>query len=41
MTPDQIAKAERLVAAWEPNPTECALSNEEIHALEAKAKAEN
>ena len=41
MTPDQIAEAERLVAAWEPNPTECALSNEEIHALEAKAKAEN
>ena len=41
MTPDQIAEAERLVAAWEPNPTECALSNEEIHALEARAKAEN
>ncbi len=40
MTSDQVAEAERLVAAWEPNPTECALSNEEIHALEAKAKAE-
>ena len=38
MTPAQIAEAERLVAAWEPNPTECALSNEEIHALEAKAE---
>jgi hypothetical protein len=23
MTPDQIAEAERLVAAWEPNPAEC------------------
>ncbi len=40
MTPGQIAEAERLVAAWEPNPTECALSNEEIHALEAMARAQ-
>ncbi len=23
LTPDQIAEAERLVAAWEPNPAEC------------------
>ena len=23
MTPDQIAKAERLLAEWEPNPAEC------------------
>ena len=41
LTPDQIAEAERLVAEWEPNPAECELSNEEIQALEAKAKAES
>jgi hypothetical protein len=32
MTPEQIAEAERLVAEWEPNPSECEASTTAVSA---------